>query len=323
MSQLRHPELLSELGEGSPDLTPAAAHMALHGLFSSSLRPRRHLLVVDGAWDERLVERVYCPAMQGAILVTAAESLWPGAPTQQLQQGGAEARAVAQQLLEGVLAGGQPDAAAEEVGAQAVPLLLVLCLGSSSSVWVCSDLCPGSPTALGPQRQRLPHPPCPECTSWPARCLQRQAATPTLPEVHTVACSTQVLSAGIAAVAERSGGNLLAASVLGAVMRGAEPEEWQALIGSVFGGEEEESKAILNAVQLADVALAAAGRDGRAAAAAFGLLRHLQAQRPLPLPLLQLAWQVLQPEEAGSRGVREVLDRLVAASLLSKVGAGI
>jgi hypothetical protein len=80
--------LLKELGHqdrGTEKDSPDTLHLTLNHLFDTDLRGRRHLLVLDDVWDYSIASSLRCASMQGAILVTARQSVTDAAATVTLQ----------------------------------------------------------------------------------------------------------------------------------------------------------------------------------------------------------------------------------------------
>lgn len=118
-------------------------------------------------------------------------------------------------------------------------------------------------------------------------------------------------------------GNMLATSVMAnALAECSHASGWEQTCRQFMQYIEHDSTAgagrIIAAIGAAVNSLQQA-KDPRSVAAvkAFEMLQHVQARRMLPLPLLQLLWDQLHPDQPC--GVLDaVLDRLVGASLLYK-----
>jgi hypothetical protein len=68
--------LLQQLGhadKGTKDAGCDRLHTALQHLFATELCSRSHLLVLDDAWDYKIIQYLRCTSMAGAILITARE----------------------------------------------------------------------------------------------------------------------------------------------------------------------------------------------------------------------------------------------------------
>lgn len=124
-------------------------------------------------------------------------------------------------------------------------------------------------------------------------------------------------------VLELCDGNMLATSVMAKALQSCSNDRgWEQTLTEFMQYIEDDSTEgagrIIAAIRAAVQGLQQAKHPrSRAAATAFEMLRHVQARRILPLPLLQLLWDQLHPDDP--RGdLDAVLDRLVDASLLYK-----
>jgi hypothetical protein len=95
LRRLQYPE------RGEKAKTPSELRAQLAGVFA--LAGASYLLVLDDVWHERILQEVRCPAMKGAILVTARTSVCGSAADVVQLQPGDSSRQTALQLMSKLL----------------------------------------------------------------------------------------------------------------------------------------------------------------------------------------------------------------------------
>lgn len=117
-------------------------------------------------------------------------------------------------------------------------------------------------------------------------------------------------------------GNMLAAAIMGQALK-KRPDVWQHVLDRLTDHLDSRNNQDIpqeyhNRITVTGAIAVAAESLSPAPASAFDMLRLLQVQQQLPLPLLQQLWGVVS-DLAGEEDVAAPLSELVDASLLCKV----
>lgn len=274
--------LLQYAERGEKATAPSELRAELAGVFA--LDTAKRLLVLDGVWDKCILEEVRCQAMKGVILLTSRSSVCGSARhTVQLQ----------------------PDDSSRQTASELMSELLA---AATYREQVRQRLCVCLQTAH-------------VCCYQPRHCLVTKVASGQ--DVTSCSAPLSCMQSIIDSITKKCDGHLLAVDILGKALRRYKTAEgWQDVAqkfhANLQKGASQEEHVVFSALQAAlDSLRTAADREGREAIRAFVMLRHVQASRLLPVPMLQLLCSWVYPEEPIPE-VEALLDRLVQASLLYK-----